>query len=425
MIVQDAYGLTYSFPTQAMPADGRSHQLVIDLGRSSGIAYPLRLLSVALTYNIPFATTSARAKAADAAAVVTFTSVSASSARTGPFGAPFAAGRELAGWAPRTSAPGLDAISSEHLEGLADGSVRPAVDSWAAAGQAAELKFSPGRGPQLTSRELAGYGFTSLPGQVQITIRAPRLGVPVIATTGFVRANGGDGSVAISIGSTSLTGTVVGTVSEFPTVPGGEAVVADQTTLQDALISAGGAPLPASSWWLSTAGGRPPAGLPPGSSVVAAAAVGVALQHDPVSAAPIKAVLAVAAAAALLAVLGLCISVAASARARRGQRALLGALGVPAADQARLFCLEELMISGPAAAVGLLLGIGLVHLLIPALTLTATDGIPVPSVLVRIPVPWVALIAVAMPAIPVVAAVVATLRQLDPAAELRVAEAAG
>jgi hypothetical protein len=208
-------------------------------------------------------------------------------------------------------------------------------------------------------------------------------------------------------------------------VPGGEAVIADQTTLQDALISAGGAPLAASSWWLSTVGGRPPVGLPPGSSVVAAAAVSSALQHDPVSAAPIKALLAVAAAAALLAVFGFCVSVAASARARRSQRALLAALGVPAADQARLFCLEELMISGPAALVGLVLGVGLAHLLIPAVTLTATAGIPVPAVLVRIPVPWVALITIAMPAIPVLAAVVATLRQVDPAAELRAAEAAG
>ena len=425
VIVQDAYGLTYSFPTQAMPADGRSHQLIIELGRSRGIAYPLRLLSVALTYNIPLAANPARAKGAGASAVVRFTSVSASSAPTGPFSAPFAAGRELAGWQSRISAPGLDAISSERLGGLADGSVRPAVVSWAAAGQAAQLKFSPGHGPKLSSRELAGDGFTSLPGQVQIAIRPPAVGVPVIATTGLERANGGSGSVSFSIGNTSLAGTVVGTVSEFPTVPGGQAIVADQTTLQDALVSAGSAPLPANSWWLTTVGGRPPAGLPSGSSVVAAAAVRQALQHNPVSAAPVKAALAVAAAAALLAVFGFCVSVAASARSRRSQRALLAALGVPAVDQARLFCLEELMISGPAALVGLALGVGLAHLLIPAVTLTATAGIPVPAVLVRIPVLWVALIAVAMPAIPVLAAIVATLRQLDPAAELRVAEAAG
>ena len=425
VIVQDAYGLTYSLPAGAIPADGRPHDLVVELGPSRGIAYPLRLLSVALTYNIPFYATSARVRAADTKAALTFTSVSASDRPTGPFGAPFAAGRELAGWQPRASAPGLDAISSEHLGGLADGSVRPAVVSWAAAGHAAELKFSPGYGPTLTPRELALVGFTSLPGQVQITIPPPKLGVPVIATTGFLRANGGGGSVPISIGGTSLAGTVVSTVSEFPTVPGGQAVVADQATLQDALISAGGAPLAATSWWLSTASGNPPAGLPAGSSVVAAAAVSATLSADPVSAAPIKAVLAVAVAAALLAALGFCVSVAASSRARRSQRALLAALGVPAADQARLFCLEELMISGPAALAGLILGVGLAHLLIPAVTLTATAGIPVPAALVRIPVPWVALIVVAMPAIPVLAAVVATLRQLDPAAELRVAEAAG
>jgi hypothetical protein len=46
-------------------------------------------------------------------------------------------------------------------------------------------------------------------------------------------------------------------------------------------------------------------------------------------------------------------------------------------------------------------------------------------VLVRIPAMWVALIVVAVPAIPVLAAAVATLRQPDPAAELRAAEAAG
>jgi hypothetical protein len=423
--VQDHYGLTYSFPAGTMPADGRPHDLVIQLGASRGIAYPLRLLSVALTYNIPFAPTSARARAADASAVATFTSVSASSRPAGPFGAPFAAGRDLAGWQPQASAPGLDAISSEELGQQAHGSVRPTVVSLAATGRAAELKFSPGHGPTLTPHQLALDGFTSLPGLMQITIPRPKLGVPVIATTGFLRANGGGASLAISIGGTDLAGTVVGTVSEFPTVPGGAAVVADQATLQDALISAGGAPLPATSWWLSTANGRPPAGLPAGSSVTAAAAVSAALQSDPVSAAPIKAALAVAAAAALLAALGFCVSVAASTRARRSQRALLAALGVPAADQARLFCLEELMISGPAALVGLALGVGLAHLLIPAVTLTATAGIPVPPVLVRIPVLWVALIAVAMPAIPVLAAVVATLRQLDPAAELRAAEAAG
>ncbi len=147
-----------------------------------------------------------------------------------------------------------------------------------------------------------------------------------------------------------------------------------------------------------------------------------ALELDPLSAAPIKAALAVAAAAALLAVLGFCVSVAASARGRRGQRALLSALGVPGSAQAGLFCLEEIMVSGPAAVVGLGLGIGVAHLLIPAITLTATAGLPVPPVLVRIPTLWVALIVVAVPAIPVLVAAITTLRRPDPAAEAPAAQ---
>ena len=94
----------------------------------------------------------------------------------------------------------------------------------------------------------------------------------------------------------------------------------------------------------------------------------------PLSAAPMQAAAAVAAAAAMLAALGFCVSVAASARERRPQRALLGALGVPAVTQAWLFCAEEALVSVPAAAVGLVIGITLAHLVVPALTVTATGG---------------------------------------------------
>ena len=419
--VQDGYGLTYSFPAGTMPADGRPHHLVVQLGPASGIAYPLHLLSVALQYDVPFAP----APATDRSAVLQISSVAASGRPAGPFGAPFAAGRQLAQWPLRTSSFGLDAISSQ-AQGQSEGSLRPHFVSSEAAGSAARFRFFPGQGPDLSRQTLAKMGVTSIPAQVQVAIPPARQAVPLIATSGYLHAyNLAVGSaVAISIGGTNVTGRVVAGVADFPTMPP-EAVVANQASLQDALISAGGAPLPATSWWLSTTSGQPPAGLPAGSAVVAAAAVSAALQRDPVSAAPIKAALAVAVAAALLAALGFCISVAASARARRSQRALLAALGVPAADQARLFCLEELMVSGPAALVGLILGVGLAHLLIPAMTLTATAGLPVPPVLVRVPVPWVALIVIAVPAIPVLAAAVATLRQLDPAAELRVAEAAG
>ncbi len=422
--IQDGYGLAYDLPAGTMLADGRPHQLVVQLGSSAGVAYPVRLIGVSLAYNMP---PDPAALAADGAAIITFSSIATSPTPTAPFAAPFAAGRTLAGWRPRTSAPGLDAISGT-LQGQTDGSLKPEVTSWAAVGQDVQMNLDPGSGPILhPPATLRLYGVTTLAAGVQITIPPPKLGVQLIANSAFLRANGlsNGSSVPISIEGASVAGNVLLTVSGFPSVTAGGAVVADQTALQDALIGAGGAPLPATSWWLSTAGGRPPVGLPAGSSVVDAATLINGLEHDPVSVAPIKAALAVAAAAALLAVVGFCVSVAASARERRGQRALLSALGVHGGAQAGLFCLEEIMISGPAALVGLILGIGIGHLLIPAITLTATAGLPVPPVLVRIPAMWVALIVVAVPAIPVLAAAVATLRQPDPAAELRAAEAAG
>jgi hypothetical protein len=427
VIVQDAYGLTYALPAGSMAADGRPHPLVAQLGPPAGAAYPLRLLSISLTYNMPLA----RAPRAAAPAVIEVGSIALSNAQTGPFAAPFASGRELAGWRPRTSATGLDEVS-RLLDGDSYNSTRPLIKKHGPAGADYKLTMAPGSGPVLPPSQfppgyLASNGYPTLPAEVQLTIPPPPLGVPLLATQGYLRANGlGNGSgVPISIAGTAVRAYVLLTVSQFPSVTTGSAVIADQANLQDAVVSAGGAPLPATSWWLSTAGGQRPRGLPAGSSVVDAAAIRQALLHDPESAAPIKGTLAVAAAAAVLAALGFCVSVAASARSRRGQRALLAALGVPSGAQARLFCLEEIMISGPAALVGLAVGIGLAHLLIPAITLTATAGLPVPPVLVRLPAAWVGLIAIAVPAIPVLAAAITTLRQPDPASELRTAEAAG
>src|SRR5215469_6207135 len=416
--VQDAYGLAYAFPAGTMPADGRPHELVARLAASAGAAYPLRLLGVSLTFYMPPAATSARARTADAKAVLTVRAVAVSSSLRGPFGVPFATGRALAGWRPRTFIAGMAALNVQ-LHGQLDGLTQPAVMSWAAAGQDAKLTLKPGLGPR-GSR-------TRLQAQVQVTIPQPRQGVRMIATDGYLRSSGqaSDASISLGVGGTKVLGHLSMTVTQFPSVTSGDAIVADAGLLEDAVVSAGGSPLPATSWWLRTADGAPPRTLPRRSRVVVAAVIASSLAHDPLSAAPVKATLAMAAALAVLAALGFCVSVAASARARRGQRALLAALGVPAGAQARLFGMEEILISGPAAAVGLALGIGLAHLLMPAVTLTATAGLPVPPVLVRLPLSWVVLIAVAVPAVPTAAAVVSTLRQPDPAAELRAAEAAG
>jgi ABC-type antimicrobial peptide transport system permease subunit len=119
-------------------------------------------------------------------------------------------------------------------------------------------------------------------------------------------------------------------------------------------------PLPVTRWWLRTADGqvpRLPAGL--GLSVTDRASQQAALLDNPLLTAPRQAMLAIGAAAVLLGVLGFSISVAGSLRSRRTQSAVFAALGVGKNAQAGQLCLEQGALSLPAAAAGLLAGIGL------------------------------------------------------------------
>lgn len=418
LTVQDADGVGYALQTSDMPADGRPHALVARLG-AAGAAYPLRLIGMSVNYQVPSYPRPVTAGPAGQPAVLRLDGISVSPVAAGPFARPFAAGRVLAAWRSRAADPGL-AAQLTMLGGAADGAVRPAIASAGPAGGTEQIRFDPGRGPLIPGSRATQPGLAEL----DVDIPAATRPVPVIATGAFAAANGLRlGTVLpLTVAGASISGQVVATVSAFP---GNGVLVADQAAVQDALASQGdGGTLPVTAWWLATATGAAPPGLPAGSVVTAATTLAQRLEHDPLSAAPVQAAVAVAAAAALLAALGFCVSVAASARERRPQRALLGALGVPAGPQAGLFCLEEALISVPAAVVGLAIGVGLARLVVPALTLTATGGLPVPPVLVAIPLGWVAVIAAGLPAIPVLAAAVSALRQPDAAAELRAAEAA-
>jgi hypothetical protein len=58
------------------------------------------------------------------------------------------------------------------------------------------------------------------------------------------------------------------------------------------------------------------------------------------------------------------------------------------------------------------------------MAVSSTAGRPIPPVIVSVPFGWVIPLAVVVPAIPILAAAVSAMRQPDPAAELRAAEAA-
>jgi ABC-type antimicrobial peptide transport system permease subunit len=151
----------------------------------------------------------------------------------------------------------------------------------------------------------------------------------------------------------------------------------------------------------------------------AAATVG-----DTLSAAPQQAVLAMAAAAALLAVTGFWVSIAADVRRRRGETALLAALGVTRRAAAVQLCLEKLLLSLPSAAIGVLLGTVVARLLVPAVTLSPAAQLPTPPAVTVTELPQAIAFAVAVAVLPAVAAALAAARRPDPAAELRTAEEA-
>ena len=264
-------------------------------------------------------------------------------------------------------------------------------------------------------------------GQVAITAPPPYRVVPAIATSGYLAANhlGIGSTTSVTVGGLAVTVQIVASVANFPTVFGpNRALIADLAEVNDLLAANQLAPvvtpLPVIRWWLRTANGQVPR-LPAclGLSVTSRASQQAALLGNPLLTAPRQALLAIGVAAVLLGVLGFSISVAASLRSRRTQNAVFAALGVGRNAQAGQLCLEQCALSLPAAAAGLLAGIGLAQLLVPAITLTADSAAPWPWALVILPLGPAVGLALVTAAGPVAAAALSVLRRPDPAAQLR------
>jgi hypothetical protein len=261
-------------------------------------------------------------------------------------------------------------------------------------------------------------------GLLTLRARVRATTVPGIATLTFLKSNSLDvGSVIqIQAGPATINVLISAEVTSFPTVTAPEGgLIVDETAVQEVAIADQQPPVPVTEWWLTTRSGRPPPGLPPGTTLTDRDEVATAILSDPMSAIPQQAIQATAIAAALLAVLGFSVAVAGSVRERRSQTALLAALGVDGPGQARMLCVEALALSLPAAVTGLALGAFLAHLLVPSVTLTATAAAPVVPVLVKVPFTIAAGIALIVTAIPVLAAAASAISRPDPAAQLRTA----
>ena len=413
--VEDADSDVYQVQAGTLLPDGRDHTLTAVLTSGAGQAiYPLRLTAITVSYTLP---------ASRPHVPATFVVDSLSG---GPETAQLP-GRDLLGWSSRASSPELSGV--RQTTGTSGPSGLPAVlPAHAAQGETRSVTFNPGYGMA------AGIGAppSSVYGQLALTAAPPSpAAVPGLATQRFLAAtNASVGStVQADINGTIVSVKVVAEVATFPTVSAsGGALIVDLATLQDILTGDSLEPAQVTQWWLATTGQRAPPGLaaslPPGSAVTGSAALAAALGSNPLSVVPQQALLAVAVAAAMLAITGFCVSIAAGVRQRRGENALLAALGVARRAAASQLGLEKLMLSLPSALAGLALGVVLAELLVPAVTLTTSATTPVPPVLIQFAWSQTLLLALAIAVLPVLAAFLTIARRPDAAAELRAAEAA-
>jgi hypothetical protein len=399
--VTDATGAAFQLSSALFSADGRPHVLTASLGGTDA-AYPLRLSQVILFYTLP-------AKRLKTPVTLTI------------------AGATPSTWTAVASSPELvSQLSTGHVYGR---SAHPRVTGWQPAPGGATLTFTPGYGlwadtfaPPVVTEPIAG--------QVSLTAAtAVPTAVPAIATGAFDSTNStGVGSIVqTTINGITVPAKIVAVANAFPTISGA-GLVMDLPTLEAFLVSHGSTPVAVTQWWLATADGQIPASLtralPPGATITSSAALAAAAVADPLSAAPQQALLAVTVAAALLAISGFWVSIAANVRQRRAENALLAALGVNQRSAAAQLFLEKLLLSVPAAALGLLLGTIVARLLVPAVTLSPTAQIPVPPAITLFALPQTVPLAVAVAVLPALAAALVVFRRPDPAAELRAAEAA-
>ena len=402
LTVTDATGSAYQLPAGTLPPDSRPHLLTATLGGTQ-VSYPLRLTQLTLAYLLP---------AMHSVPLILTLS-----------------GARLNGWSYAATSPELTGLLN--TAATLGPSGQPAASTWRTGPDGAILTFDSGFG------QAASNPGTTLPGPPQpvygqVTLMPGGLApaaVPAIATKAFIDAsNTGIGAtVPATIGGASVPVKIVAETTTFPTVSG-PALIVDLATIQSFLASRDISPLSVNQWWLATAGHQVPAALasalPPGSGVTSRTALAAAALADPLGAAPQQALLALAAAAVLLAVTGFWVSIAANVRQRRAENALLAALGVGQRSAAAQLLIEKLLLSVPAAALGLVLGTIVARLLVPAVTLTTTAQTPVPPPVTLFDLPQTVSLALFVAVVPALAAALVVIRRPDPAAELRAAEAA-
>jgi hypothetical protein len=394
--VTDAFGISYLLQAGLLPADGAAAAFTVPLAPGNQAAYPLRITGYNLQYVMPTGPVGR--------AQLTIESVRAAATMTSGFGPPFAAagaGRPMAYSA--TSGSGQVTTPAQ-------------IQSATARGTSFVVAFQPGNGIYPST---FGSPASTLPGSVTVSAAAPAGPLPAAATSAFAAATGqGRGSTfPVQVGDTTVRVKLISVIPGFPTIGAAGGLVVDQARLQQVLAAEGALPQPVTEWWLRTSGPAP-VPLPGGAVLTDRASLASSLLANPLAAAPQLAMLAIAVAAIILAAAGFGVA-AATAGEQARDIALLATLGATRRQLTRLLCLEQAALGVPAAAAGLVLGVLLARLVVPAVTLTATGAHPQPSVLVQIPLALPVAVAVVTAAVPVLIAALGPARRAGLTARTR------
>jgi hypothetical protein len=225
----------YSVAGGNLPADGRDHQLAVSLNPQGGQPrYPLRLLGVSLSYQLPGlpappypspaagqAAGRAERRAAAARGALAIHALAVSGRAAGGFSAPFAAGSRLARW--QAGADSAD-LANPKAHGI-----RPSVTAWRVSGGSAALTFQIGAGHLI---QKPGQPTLPVSGQLTVTARPPGQPVPAIATHAFFAAASAHPgqTVPLPVGNATVPVRLVAKVRAFPTAGGGgPALIVDQS----------------------------------------------------------------------------------------------------------------------------------------------------------------------------------------------------
>jgi hypothetical protein len=381
--VRDADGLIHRFATEPQPVAADQQEIVIPLvaGTSDArdnvavtggtLAFPIEVIGVDTVISL-FGSGEAVAGAIGLGGVAASDDVQGEEWRSVDLDA---AGRWQIAWSQGPGSP-VAVVPSDIIEDRAmslgnPGPFRslPGVDQ---DGHGVTVSFVPDKVAGLAAADLAAIVNTAFLGQT-----AAQLGDHV--------------SVPLEGGMRRLR--IVGAIRSFPTTEGGRAVaIVDLASLALLRFQAAHTTRQPSEWWLAAndraaaaAVARADSGPFARATVTSRVDRTASLSADPLALGIIGALALGFVVAGLFAVIGLAASAAVSARQRRGEFALLRALGLSGGQLSGWLWLENASLVVVSLLAGTLLGLVIGWVALPYITVTQQASVPFPPVIVETP----------------------------------------